>query len=102
MAAAEPSGVCPHFDNWELCMENEAMRVRELERDIRRIEVANASLATSVNHLSTSVIALTETVSVLRDTMNQGRGAMWLLMGAAGALGAVVATFVKHLIGTKV
>lgn len=79
-------------------MEHEAARVRELERDIKRIEIANASLATSVEHLSSSVKALTETVGVMRDMMNKGRGALWLGVIAAGSFGAVVTTLVKKIL----
>lgn len=79
-------------------MEHEAARVRELERNIKRIEIANASLATSVEHLSTSVRALTKTVEVLRDMMNQGRGALWLGVLAAGSVGAMMTALVKRLI----
>jgi NADPH-dependent curcumin reductase CurA len=69
------------------------------EDRVRQLEVANARLAVSVEHLAASVAALTTTVQVLRDTMNQGRGAMWLLMAASGAIGAVSVTIVKKLLG---
>lgn len=72
--------------------------MRELERDISALRVANAELAMSVEHLSASVKALTETVSVLRDMMNQGKGALWLGVLAAGSVGAVVSTIVKKLL----
>jgi NADPH-dependent curcumin reductase CurA len=70
-----------------------------VEDRVRQLEIANAQLATSVNHLAKSVEALTTTVQVLRDTMNQGRGVMWILMAASGAIGALVITFAKKMMG---
>ena len=70
-----------------------------MEDRVRSLEIANAKLATSVEHLSTTVTVLASTVQDLRDTMNQGRGALWLMMAAAGALGAIVVTFAKKLLG---
>jgi len=70
-----------------------------VEDRVRQLEIANAQLATSVNHLAKSVEDLTTTVQVLRDTMNQGRGVMWLLMGASGAIGALIITFAKKILG---
>jgi hypothetical protein len=72
-------------------------RVRELERDISSLRVANAELAKSVEHLSASVRALTDTVSTLRDTMNQGKGALWLGVLAAGSVGALITTVLKKI-----
>lgn len=73
-------------------------RVRDLEKEIIALKVANAELSTSVEHLSTSVKALTETVGALRDMMNQGRGALWLGVLAAGSVGAIISTLVKRVI----
>lgn len=70
-----------------------------MEDRVRSLEIANAQLATSVEHLSKTVDALATTVQTLRDTMNQGRGALWMAMGAAGSVGAIVATFAKKLLG---
>lgn len=70
-----------------------------MEDRVRSLEIANAKLATSVEHLSTTVNVLATTVQDLRDTMNQGRGALWLMMAAAGSVGAVIVTLAKKLIG---
>lgn len=72
-------------------------RIRELERDLNALRVANAELAKSVEHLSTSVKALTETVTTLRDMMNQGKGALWLGVLAAGSAGALITTVLKKI-----
>jgi hypothetical protein len=70
-----------------------------MEDRVRSLEIANARLATSVEHLSHNVESLTNVVQELRDSMNQGRGALWIAMGAAGSIGAVIATFAKKLFG---
>lgn len=74
-------------------------RVRELEAQVTNLRVDNAGLATSVEHLAGAVKTLTETVQDLRDTMNKGRGALWMAMLLAGGIGAAVATVIKRVFG---
>lgn len=74
-------------------------RVFELEREVGNLRVNNAALGTSVEHLAKAVETLTDTVGELRDTMNKGRGALWLAMIIAGAMGAAVATGIKRVLG---
>lgn len=73
--------------------------IARLERDVSDLRVANASLAAAVEHLATSVAALTQTVNVLRDTMNQGKGALWLIVAAAGGVGAAITMALKQVFG---
>jgi hypothetical protein len=70
-----------------------------VEDRVRQLEIANAQLATSVQHLASSVETLTGTVQLLRDTMNQGRGMAWLLMTLSGGFGATLAFVVQYLMG---
>jgi NADPH-dependent curcumin reductase CurA len=70
-----------------------------MEDRVRSLEIANAKLATSVEHLSQTVTVLASTVQDLRDTMNQGRGALWLMMAAAGSIGAIIVTLAKKVLG---
>lgn len=70
-----------------------------MEDRVRSLEIANAKLATSVEHLSTTVTVLASTVQDLRDTMNQGRGALWIMMAAAGSIGAIIVTIAKKVLG---
>lgn len=74
-------------------------RLSTVEEQVTKLRVSNAELAKSVEHLSTAVTALTATVQVLRDTINTGRGALWVIAGAAGALGAVAALMFKKMFG---
>lgn len=77
-------------------MEN---RIVSLESEVTDLKVANAKLAVSVEHLAKAVDALSLVVQTQRDTINQGRGVLVTLMFAAGAVGAVVSTVVKKLLG---
>jgi NADPH-dependent curcumin reductase CurA len=70
-----------------------------MEDRVRSLEIANAKLATSVEHLSSTVTILASTVQDLRDTMNQGRGALWIMMAAAGSIGAIIVTLAKKVLG---
>ena len=74
-------------------------RVRELEAQVTNLRVDNAELATSVEHLAGAVKTLTETVQDLRDTMNKGRGALWMAMLLAGGIGAALTTVLKRVFG---
>lgn len=74
-------------------------RVRELEAQVTNLRVDNAGLATSVEHLAGAVKTLTETVQDLRDTMNKGRGALWMAMLLAGGIGAALTTVIKRVFG---
>lgn len=74
-------------------------RIKDLENEVSSLKISNATLAVSVEHLAVAVKALTETVQTLRSTMDQGRGALWVMVGAAGALGAIVSTFAKKMLG---
>jgi hypothetical protein len=70
-----------------------------MEQRLRELEIANAALTRSVEHLAISVKTLTDTVQDLRDTINKGRGAVWLFMLAAGGVGAAVTTLLRKFPG---
>lgn len=62
------------------------------------LEIENARLATSLEHLTDSVKELTRTVQDLRDTMNRGKGALWIVVGASTLVGgAISAALTKWL-----
>lgn len=73
-------------------------RVQKLETEVTNLRISNATLSASVEHLATAVKSLTETVQILRDTLNQGRGALWLAMVTGGGIGALVAAFFRKMI----
>lgn len=76
-------------------------RIRELERDVGDLQVANARLSTSVEHLSKAVESLTITMQTLNDAMNQGRGAARLALALAamggGGLGAIITLLIRKV-----
>lgn len=74
-------------------------RVSCLENEVTDLKVANAKLAVSVEHLAKAVDALSIVVQTQRDALNQGRGILVTLMFAAGAVGAIVSTIVKRILG---
>jgi outer membrane murein-binding lipoprotein Lpp len=74
-------------------------RITRLESHVTDLKVANAGLAASVEHLASSVRSLVATVDVLRDTINQGRGAVWVIVGVSGTIGAMIAMGVAKLVG---
>lgn len=81
----------------DVAMTNGAeQRVFELEREVGNLRVNNAALGTSVEHLAKAVETLTDTVGELRDTMNQGRGALWVAMFVSGGVGAGVMALIKN------
>ncbi len=80
-------------------MSDQDQTIAQLERDVTDLRIANATLAASVEHLAKSVIALTQTVEVLRDTINQGKGALWLIVAAAGGVGAAITMAIKQVMG---
>ena len=73
--------------------------IRELDRDVVALKVSNAQLAVTVAGLSQQIQALQLTTSELTATLNRGRGALWGLMFAAGAVGSFVPTVLKWMIG---
>jgi uncharacterized protein YlxW (UPF0749 family) len=74
-------------------------RISSLEREVTDLRVANAKLASSIEHLVKAVDALALVVQQQRDTMNQGRGILITLMFVSGSIGALVATIIKRLFG---
>jgi len=65
---------------------------------ITQLEIEHARLSTSVDHLSESVRELTKTVQDLRDTMNKGRGAIWVIVGASTFLGGAISAGITKII----
>lgn len=55
------------------------------------------ALEVKVENLREDVHALTQTVGELRDALQQGKGAWWLFMGAAGFAGFLLSLAVKFI-----
>lgn len=76
--------------------ENEVADLREIVTELR---ISNANLSASVTHLTKSVDELATRVLEMRDTINKGRGALWLLVGASSLAGAGLAKMISRLFG---
>lgn len=70
-------------------------RLSRLENENQQRAIDHARLSTSVEHLNESVRELTAKVGEFRDTMNKGRGAMWVVLGACTALGGLVSAAIN-------
>jgi hypothetical protein len=73
--------------------------LRELDRDVVALKVSHAQLAVTVAALTQQAQALQQTTKELTDTLNRGRGALWGIMFIAGAIGSVVPTALKWILG---
>ncbi|HET6619730.1 MAG TPA: hypothetical protein VFG64_07295 [Dongiaceae bacterium] len=59
-----------------------------------------AALKVKVEHLEQKVVEMASDLRAIRDTLAELRGgkrALWLLMGAAGSLGAGVTWMAQHV-----
>lgn len=74
----------------------EEERIRDLEEKVTQLRIAQGEFATSAGHITAAVEKLEKVVNDLNDTMNKGRGALWLAMTAAGGLGAVTVTIARR------
>lgn len=79
-------------------VDDQAVRIRQLEQEVSESKASNAALNASLNHLTDTVKELNQTVAALRDVMNQGRGALWLAMVIAGSIGATMTLIIKHIL----
>jgi hypothetical protein len=75
-------------------------RIATLERDINALQISEAKMSVSVEHLASAVAKLDETVGGLRDSMNQGRGALWGISASAALLGGAAAVAAQKLFGS--
>ncbi|HEU4600509.1 MAG TPA: DUF1515 family protein [Steroidobacteraceae bacterium] len=74
-------------------------RVQRLEVEVVELRVQNAEFSGSLTALKEAVSELKCVVQDLRDTMNKGRGAVWLFGIGAAALGGLVSAILKKLLG---
>jgi hypothetical protein len=65
-------------------------RLAALEAHVTDVRIQNARLTESLEHLARSVTDLTEVVQQFRDTLNRGKGAVWLFGILAAAAGGLI------------
>jgi hypothetical protein len=72
-------------------------RLSALENRMYQLHADNARLTESVEHLATAVTSLTDVVQEFRDTLNKGKGAIWLFGVLAAAVGGLISWATTHL-----
>lgn len=68
-----------------------------VRRDINELTLARGRLESGVETLSDTVTVLAASVEKLTASLNQGRGALWAITVGAGAVGAIIPTFIGWL-----
>ena len=75
-------------------------RIQQLERTVTdlRLEYASdkASTASAIDHLTAAVTTLTSTVQEFRDTLNKGKGVVWLFGVLAAVIGGAISWVTTH------
>jgi hypothetical protein len=72
-------------------------RLSALEARVYQLHADNARLTESVEHLATAVTGLTSVVQEFRDTLNKGKGAVWLFGLVATGIGGLVSWVMTRL-----
>ena len=85
----------------ETKVESLANLVTDLRLSHERSLISTQHLQNANEHLAGLVEELTRVVQDLRDTMNKGRGALWLAMSAAGGLGAFSVVILRRVFGAE-
>lgn len=71
--------------------------VRRAFEDIARLREARAAQDVAMKELKDDVKALTEAVTGLTSAIDRSRGALWVISGASGAIGAIIAAAISIL-----
>lgn len=65
------------------------IRFRDLETRVSELREERAALKVELSHLNKSVNDLSECVTELVSTVDRSKGALWIIGGASGFLGAL-------------
>ncbi len=80
------------------------MRVANEDERLRALEIAfaadKAATNAAIEHLTEAVNGLTATVQDFRDTLNKGKGAVWLFGILAASVGGIISWIATHLFRT--
>lgn len=74
-------------------------RLYRLESDVSELRAQHAAMDAAVNHLVKAVDELRDVVQEFRDSLNQGRGAVWLFGVAAAAAGSLLSLILRKFLG---
>lgn len=72
--------------------------VRRLRFDVGQLREWKAAQEVNEHHLATDVATLTVAVQSLQTAIDRSRGALWVISGLSGAIGAGAAALVSVLI----
>lgn len=71
--------------------------INELRDQISDLRESRGALTANVENLTATVERLSTSVEKLTASLNQGRGALWAITVGAGAVGAIIPTFIGWL-----
>jgi hypothetical protein len=78
--------------------------IDDLSARLRALEIASATdratTSAAIDHLTEAVNSLTTTVQEFRDTLNKGKGAVWLFGILAASVGGIISWIATHLFRT--
>ncbi len=74
-------------------------RIERLEEQVGDLREDRARDSEAQEHLTGAVEALTAKVAELNDTINRGRGALWIIGGVGATAGALGAAILDRLFG---
>lgn len=78
---------------------NEEMRLSEVEDRTQELEIRQAEFVVEIRHMTAAINKLTDGVDGLNTAMNQGKGALWVIVGASSVAGGVLATAISNFFG---
>jgi predicted nucleic acid-binding Zn-ribbon protein len=65
--------------------------IRDLHDEVTMLRESKAAQQVTLEHIEETVQRLTEAVTELTSTLDKSRGALYVISGVSGAVGAVVA-----------
>lgn len=71
--------------------------ISDLRAQVSDLRESRGVLTANVETLTKTVDKLSDTVEKLTAALNQGRGALWAITIGAGAVGAIIPTFIGWL-----
>ncbi len=74
-------------------------RLSEAEGRVRDLEIGHAELVVEMRHMSDAISKLTGSVDSLRSSMDKGKGALWVIVGASSVAGGILATIISNFFG---
>lgn len=74
-------------------------RILRLETEVVDLKVQLATATTELRTTNKQLEQLLDVVTELRDVANKSKGALWVIVGVAGTVGALATTVLKKVFG---